>query len=103
MTPKEAAQHVVEIWNSVTHEIHENVSPATPMEARIAMFEQANDWMIHENITREHKEAREAKEQKQEEPVSQKQLDYIMSLGGFTGKVKTKKEASAYIEDLRKQ
>ena len=60
MTPQEAASQVVEIWNQVADAINDRVSKATPMEARIAMFEQANDWMIHKAISAEHAEQRAA-------------------------------------------
>lgn len=69
----------------------------------ISVFEQACSFDRGERAGQQRKDEHAAREQKQEEPASEKQLRYIDDLGGDSTTIATKKQAMDEIDRLKKK
>jgi hypothetical protein len=67
----------------------------------ISVFEQACGFDRGERAGQQRIDERAAREQKQDEPATSKQLQYIDDLGGHWDKDMTKKQAMAEIDRLK--
>lgn len=68
----------------------------------ISVFEQACSFDRGERAGKQRMDERVSREQRSEELMSEKQRNYIEALGGDPERVQTRKEASDYIEELRR-
>ena len=81
MTPKEAANKVCDIWVAVNEQINEGVSKATPMEARIILFERATAFIISDSIQAERRASGAASEAKPKSDVKCKDCGNLLTVG----------------------
>jgi hypothetical protein len=91
----------VNLFLEVSEKLSAKIKAPIAPEFKIAVFQSVNNWMMNEMIDKQQTERYAKKQQQQDEPPSQAQLNYAQDLGIEVPAGATKKQLSKLINDAK--
>jgi len=92
----------VKLYLKVKDKIHALTNRPPVIEEAIEVFRSVHNWQMNKTIDKQQTARQEKREEKQDQPPTEKQLVYIEALGGNPNEFKSRREASAWIDAHRK-
>ena len=86
-----------DLWETCSVALSKRLKAPIPIEAKIAVFTAVHNWQMNEAINRQQNERYAKKQERAEEPPSDKQISYAKDLGIVIPEGCTKKELSKLI------
>lgn len=102
MNLTEIAEEAVSLWTCCESAYKNRYEKPPSDEVLLLLFDRAHHQLISKGIDEARQSVPSKQKEERAEPASDKQMQYIIDLGGDAHWTGTKKEASKYIEDLRK-
>lgn len=102
MTQTDLIKEKIELYSEVKQEFIRKFEKDPRIDEIMTIFDRVDHWLLSEQIQKERQGVHPDKEKKEGRPATQKQLDFIIDLGGDPRWSGTSFEASKEIERLKK-
>lgn len=103
MTQADLIKEKIELYSEVKQEFIRKFEKDPRIDEITTIFDRVDHWLLSQQIQKDRADGKGGGEQKEAKPATQKQLAFIIDLGGDPHWTGTSKEASAYIEELKRK
>lgn len=103
MTQTDLIIEKINLYSEVKQEFIRKFEKDPRIDEQLMIFDRVDHWLLGEHIQKQRGGTSDVQQQREGKPASEKQIDFIIDLGGDPAHVQTSYEASKYIEELKKK
>ena len=103
MTQTDLIKEKIELYSEVKQQYIKKFDKDPRIDEITTIFDRVDHWLLSQQIQKERDGVPPSKEKKEGRPATEKQIKFILDLGGDPEWEGTSYEASKYIEELKKK